>query len=149
MIKLTGDKVAVQPLYDRGMTPTGLYIPDEAIERCDQGIVVAIGPAVKDVMIGDHVVFTGYDGSLIALDGEGPYIILEEFACQAALGAPTTVIPGLYFKDSNGQTLTVTYEAAMQIIAKQLAKLPEFVNHRFRYLAKSREAHEFSLSRPG
>lgn len=100
MISLTENKIAISPLRDPDMTASGrLYIPDVAKERCDQGIVKHIGPKVKDVKIGDHVLFGGYDGVMVNIEGEGSLIILrEQFIKTKFLHSVDPSVPGLYFR---------------------------------------------------
>jgi len=123
MIALTGDRLAVTPIFDSTLvgeeyalrpgsrvrladgevvevgTPVGLHIPSDARDRCDQGIVKYIGPQVKDVKIGDYIIFSGYVGTLVTIDNERLIILPEEFA-QAVLGIPATDIAGLFFRDA-------------------------------------------------
>lgn len=131
MIRAIQDKVVIKPLYDRDITAGGIIIPDEAKERCDQGIVVVTGPDVKDIKIGQHVLFGGYDGTYVGLEGEGDFIILDEDAIKLELFSPNTVCPGLYFKDKDGNYFTATVESAWQMIASALAGLEMFKKARF------------------
>lgn len=98
MLKLTGSKIAIQAVFDPDKTPGGLYIPDIAKERCDQGIVKYIGPKVRDLKVGDYVLFGGYDGTTIRLEGEGVLILMREQAVKCIIGDIGTDVPGLYFK---------------------------------------------------
>jgi Co-chaperonin GroES (HSP10) len=126
MIKLLENKIAVTPIYDPDRIGS-IYIPDSAQERCDQGIVKYIGPDVKDIRIGDYVLFSGYTGTLVQIEDEGTVIIFpEEFATAILPDPPTTEIPGLYFKvrarQGDGaigtEYIPATYEQAMGFIAE-------------------------------
>ena len=64
----------------------GLYIPDSAKEKPQQGEVVAVGKGkllengklvALDVQVGDCILFGKYSGSDIKLDGE-EYMIMRE-----------------------------------------------------------------------
>jgi len=64
----------------------GLYIPDSAKEKPQQGEVVAIGKGKRDdsgkvnaldVQVGDRILFGKYSGSDIKLDGN-EYLIMRE-----------------------------------------------------------------------
>lgn len=124
MLILQPDKVAVVPLFDPD-TYGHIIIPDAAKERCDQGIVKYIGAKVETVKIGDHVIFSGYTGSTVEVEGEGSLLIfLPEDACEAVLEEPNTDVPGLYFKDIEGTYFTATYEQALVLIAKALNESP-------------------------
>lgn len=109
MISLIKNRVAVTPIFDpthagaeyadpRLGAPVDLWIPDDARERCDQGIVKYIGPDVKHLKIGDYVIFSGYTGTLVRVDDEQLIIFPEEFAVAILPQVPATEVPGLYFK---------------------------------------------------
>lgn len=124
MLILQPDKVAVVPLFDPD-TFGHIIIPEQAKERCDQGIVKYIGSKVETVKIGDHVIFSGYTGSTVEVEGEGSLLIfLPEDACEAILEEPNTDVPGLYFKDIEGTYFTATYEQALVLIARALNESP-------------------------
>jgi chaperonin GroES len=64
----------------------GLYIPDTAKEKPQEGEVVAVGKGKRledgkiialDVQVGDKILFGKYSGSDIKLDGE-EYMIMRE-----------------------------------------------------------------------
>jgi chaperonin GroES len=86
----------IRPLYDRILvkriendvekTAGGLYIPDSAKEKPQEGEVVAVGKGKRledgkvvalDVKAGDRILFGKYSGSEVKLDGV-EYIIMRE-----------------------------------------------------------------------
>ena len=86
----------IRPLYDRIVvkrieddtekTAGGLFIPDSAKEKPQEGEVVATGKGKRledgklvplDVQVGDRILFGKYSGSEIKLDGE-EYMIMRE-----------------------------------------------------------------------
>ena len=85
----------IRPLYDRIVVKRietkekmqgGLYIPDSAKEKPQEGEVVAVGKGKRledgkivplDVQAGDRILFGKYSGSEIKLDGE-EYMIMRE-----------------------------------------------------------------------
>jgi chaperonin GroES len=85
----------IRPLYDRLVIrrieqsetiQNGLYIPDSAKEKPQEGEVVATGRGKRledgklvalDVKVGDRILFGKYSGSDIKLDGS-EYLILRE-----------------------------------------------------------------------
>ena len=81
-----GDRVIVKPLSEEdNKTPSGIYIPDTAKEKPQEGEVVAVGPGepndngekIKpDVDIGDKVVYSKYGGTEIKIEGT-EYLILS------------------------------------------------------------------------
>src|SRR4051812_6998418 len=98
MLKQLFDRVAIQPRFDPDTSAGGIIIPDIAKERCDQGIVKYIGPEVKDIKIGDYVLFGGYDGLTIQIEGEGTLILIHEPFIKAVFKEVTTPLNGIYFK---------------------------------------------------
>ena len=81
-----GDRVIVKPLSEEDKkTPSGIYIPDTAKEKPQEGEVVAVGPGepnengenIKpDVEAGDKVVYSKYGGTEIKVEGT-EYLILS------------------------------------------------------------------------
>jgi chaperonin GroES len=82
------DRVLVKRLEDDvEKTKGGLYIPDSAKEKPQQGKVMAVGKGrvsddgkliPLDVKAGDKVLFGKYSGSEIKVDGEELLIMREE-----------------------------------------------------------------------
>jgi chaperonin GroES len=80
------DRVVVKRIEDTETMKGGLYIPDSAKEKPQEGEVVAIGKGKRledgklvalDVQVGDRILFGKYSGSDIKLDGE-EYMIMRE-----------------------------------------------------------------------
>ena len=131
MLQLSKKNVAAVPLYDSLQTSGGLWIPESARERCDQGIVKYIGADVKEISEGDHILFSGYSGTLLELEGEGILIILPErfVVAKIAYDGPEVAnidISGLYFRNMNGDYWSATYEMASRLIARSLEESPWF-----------------------
>ena len=80
-IKPLADRVVIEPLAVETQTASGIYIPDSAKEKPQQGKVVAIGNGTKDepmtVKVGDTVLYGKYSGTELKLDG-GDYLIMRE-----------------------------------------------------------------------
>jgi chaperonin GroES len=86
----------IRPLYDRIVVKRietteqmhgGLYIPDSAKEKPQEGEVLAVGKGKRledgkvislDVQVGDRILFGKYSGSDIKLDGEEVLIMRED-----------------------------------------------------------------------
>lgn len=118
MIQLLRDNIAVTPIFDPDKSPGGIWIPDMAKERCDQGIIKYCGPDVQELKNGDYVLFSGYTGSLIKLEDEGLLIVMAEPFVNAVLTEPANVeVNGLYFKGPDG-FFRATYEMAVELIAE-------------------------------
>lgn len=93
-LKPLGDKVVVQLIEQEEKTASGIYLPDSAKKKPQEGKVVAIGNGrVLDngerntltVKVGDRVLFSKYGGNEVSLDGQD-YTILDEDQIYAILG---------------------------------------------------------------
>lgn len=58
-------------------TAGGIYVPDVAKEKPQRGTVEAVGSEVKEVKVGDVVLFDKYSGSKIKLN-DVEYLIIKE-----------------------------------------------------------------------
>lgn len=76
-LSLLENKIAVIPL-DEPDRIGSIWVPDQAKQRIDQGVVRHKGPDVKDLFLGDHVLFGGYTGTKISVEGEGVFIVMRE-----------------------------------------------------------------------
>jgi chaperonin GroES len=80
-IKPLSDRVVIEALEAETKTASGLYIPDSAKEKPQQGTVVAVGKGTKDepmtVKVGDTVLYGKYAGTELKLDGSD-YLIMRE-----------------------------------------------------------------------
>ena len=87
------DRVVVKPREDAEQMRGGLYIPDTAKEKPQQGEVVAVGPGrfeegnrvPMDVKVGDKILYGKYSGTEVTVDGE-QYLILRESDVLAVVG---------------------------------------------------------------
>jgi len=80
------DRIVVKRLEQKEQMQGGLYIPDTAKEKPQEGEVVAVGKGKRlengnlvplDVQAGDRILFGKYSGSDIKMDGE-EYLIMRE-----------------------------------------------------------------------
>lgn len=74
--KPLGERVLVERLEEDTKTASGIIIPDNAKEKPLEGIVKAIGKEVKEVKVGDTIVFGKYSGTEVKLEGK-EYLILK------------------------------------------------------------------------
>ena len=81
-----GDRLVVKPTQSEEKTKSGIYIPDTAKEKPQEGKVVAVGPGKMtdegkripmDVEVGDIIIYAKYGGSEIKLDDEELIIVHE------------------------------------------------------------------------
>jgi chaperonin GroES len=92
-LKPLGDKVVVQVTEQEDKTASGIYLPDTAKKKPQEGKVIAVGDGrVLDngernrisVKVGDRVLFSKYGGNEVTIDGE-EYTILDEDQIYAIL----------------------------------------------------------------
>ena len=81
MIKPLADRVVVEPKEAETKTASGLYIPDTAKEKPQQGTVIAVGPGTKDVemevKVGDVVLYGKYAGTEVSFE-DNKYLIMKQ-----------------------------------------------------------------------
>ena len=88
------DRLVVKPIEAEEKTKAGIYLPDTAKEKPQEGEVVAVGPGrlsddgkriAMDIKIGDIVIYAKYGGTEIKIDEE-EYMILRESDILAKKG---------------------------------------------------------------
>jgi chaperonin GroES len=81
------DRVIVKRIEEEGKSKGGIFIPDTAKEKPQEGKVVAVGKGKVnddgkitplDVKVNDRVLFGKYSGSEINIDGEEHMIMRED-----------------------------------------------------------------------
>lgn len=86
-VKPLGDRILVKRLDEETKTAGGLYIPDSAKEKPQQGVVVSVGSGKAledgskrklDVKAGDKILFNKFSGNDIKIDGTEHLILREE-----------------------------------------------------------------------
>lgn len=79
-IEPLGARVLVRPLEPETKTASGLYIPDTAKEKPQQGVVEAVGQEdqmTSGLQVGDRVLFAKYSGNEVSVDG-ADLLLMEE-----------------------------------------------------------------------
>ena len=85
-IKPLGERVVIKVLESEEKTKSGIYLPDNAKEKPQMGIVKAVGNGKLldngqriplEVKEGDKVLFAKYAGTEVKLDGD-EYMVLKE-----------------------------------------------------------------------
>lgn len=71
------DRVFVRYSEEIEKTAGGIYVPDVAKEKPQKGIVEAVGKEVKEVKVGNTILFDKFSGSKISMDNV-EYLILKE-----------------------------------------------------------------------
>jgi chaperonin GroES len=92
-LKPLADRLVVEPTEGEDMTATGIYVPETAKEKPQEGKVIAVGPGRKDdegkripmdVAKGDKVLYAKYGGTEVKLEDK-KYLILKETDILAIL----------------------------------------------------------------
>ncbi len=73
-----GDRVVLQQIELEETTKSGIILPDSAKEKPEQGKVVAIGSDVKEVKVGDTVLYSKYGPTEVKVDDQDYMIVKEE-----------------------------------------------------------------------
>ena len=80
------DRVVVKPIEREEKTKGGIFLPDTAKEKPQEGKVVAVGPGRRaedgkligmEVKVGDRVLYAKYGGTEIKIDDEDLVILRE------------------------------------------------------------------------
>ena len=84
-IQPLADRVVIQPIEETEEMRGGLYIPDTAKEKPQQGEIVAVGPGKvekgdlvpMELKVGQKVLYGKYSGTEVTL-GDSEYLIVKE-----------------------------------------------------------------------
>ncbi|MBI4760986.1 MAG: co-chaperone GroES [Chloroflexi bacterium] len=85
-LKPLGGRVIVEPIEQDEKTPSGIYLPETAKEKPQEGKILAVGPGDRDdegkripldVNVGDRVIFAKYSGTEVKVDGKKLLILRE------------------------------------------------------------------------
>ena len=88
------DRVLVKPMEKEEKTKSGIYLPDTAKEKPQEGEIMAVGPGKlnedgqripMDLKVGDRVIYAKYGGTEIKVD-DVELIILRESDILAKKG---------------------------------------------------------------
>jgi chaperonin GroES len=94
-IQPLADRVVIKALEESEQMRGGLYIPDTAKEKPQQGEVIAVGPGkvsdegkriAPEVKVGDKVLYGKYSGTEVTVADE-QYLILRESDVLAVVQA--------------------------------------------------------------
>ena len=88
MIRPLADRVVLEPKEAETKTAAGIYIPDTAKEKPQQGTVIAVGSGKKDepmeVKKGDQVLYVKYSCTEVTVDDK-KYLIVRQSDIMAIL----------------------------------------------------------------
>jgi len=87
------DRVLIRPLEETEQMKGGLYIPDTAKEKPQQGQIVAVGPGrfeksdrvPMELKVGQKVLYGKYSGTEVTFEDE-QYLIIKESDVLAVIG---------------------------------------------------------------
>jgi chaperonin GroES len=80
------DRVLVKPMEKEEKTKSGIYLPDTAKEKPQEGEIIAVGPGKlndegtripMDLKVGDKVIYAKYGGTEIKIDDVEMMILRE------------------------------------------------------------------------
>ncbi len=86
-LKPLADRVIVEPLERDEMTSSGIYLPETAKEKPQEGRVLAVGPGrvnddgkrtAMEVSVDDKVIFAKYSGTEVKIDDKKLLILSEK-----------------------------------------------------------------------
>ena len=88
MIRPLADRVLIEPKEAETKSAAGLYIPDTAKEKPQQGVGIAAGPGKKDEPmegnVGDQVLYGKYAGTEVTVEDK-KYLIVKQSDILAIL----------------------------------------------------------------
>ncbi|MEW6542008.1 MAG: co-chaperone GroES [Nitrospirota bacterium] len=73
-----GERVFITYTEEMERTAGGIYVPDTAKEKPQRGTVQAVGKDVKNLKVGDQVLFDKYSGTKLRIEDEDCLILKEE-----------------------------------------------------------------------
>jgi len=77
-LKPLKDRVLISYIEEAEKSAGGIYIPDAAKEKPQRGKVEAIGGEVKEIKVGDEVLFGKYSGDKFKVGSQDMLIVKEE-----------------------------------------------------------------------
>lgn len=95
------DRIVVKRVEQQETTRNGIFIPDSAKEKPQEGVVIAVGHGKRlddgklvalDVKAGDRILFGKYSGSESKMDGTD-YIVMREDDVLGVLDAKAQLTP--------------------------------------------------------
>lgn len=81
-----GERIVIKPMEQEDQTKGGIYLPDTAKEKPQEGEVVAVGSGrvtddgtniPMELSVGDRVIYSKYAGTEYK-DGDDEYLIMRE-----------------------------------------------------------------------
>ena len=71
--------IVVKPLYSTGKTAGGIYLPDTAREKLNEGEVIAVADdATDEVAVGDRIIYTEHSGTDAKIEDEDLVLLTSD-----------------------------------------------------------------------
>ena len=77
-VKPLSDYIVAEPEVAATKTASGLYLPDKTTEKPKVAKVVAVGPAARQVKVGDRILYKSYSPTEVKVDGTEYLLVKEE-----------------------------------------------------------------------
>lgn len=77
-LKPLADYVVVQQEEAKTKTASGLLLPDKSGDKPKIASVLAVGPAVQDVKVGERIIFGGYNNSEVKIENVDYMLVKNE-----------------------------------------------------------------------
>jgi chaperonin GroES len=72
------DRIVARSLEAEAKSAAGLYLPESAKEKPQVGEVLAVGKDVKEVKVGDQILYSKYGPNEVKVDGQELLLLKEE-----------------------------------------------------------------------
>ncbi len=76
-LKPLADYVVAQTEVAKAKTSSGLYLPDNAQEKSKVAKVLAVGSSVKNIKVGEKIIYKSYSTTDVKVENE-EYIIIKD-----------------------------------------------------------------------
>jgi chaperonin GroES len=77
-IQPLADYVVAQPEKAESKTASGFYLPEAAKEKPQTSKVVAVGKEVKNIKVGDRIIYKSYSSTDVKVGNEDYLLVKEE-----------------------------------------------------------------------
>jgi len=72
------DRIVARRVEAEAKSAAGILLPDSAKEKPQMGEVLAVGKEVKEVKVGDQILYSKYGPNEVKIDGQELLLIKEE-----------------------------------------------------------------------
>ncbi len=86
-IQPLADRLVIEQVQAEEVSASGIILPDSAKEKPSEGKVLAVGKDVKEVRVGDVVLYAKYGPTEVKVDGKEVVLAKEEDILGIVKGA--------------------------------------------------------------